>query len=189
MIQGVIIAMVISMDSLGIGVIYGMKNIRISAFSLVVIHFIAIVLLTMGFESGNILRNYFSETLVELIGAGILIGMGIHFLLQGLRGLKEKDLLGEFAIDRVSVEERVNFKVSVILGFALGVDSLGIGIAAPPSSPIIYIWTMGVALFTSLTFFIGGWYMGREHLAKKLEYRTSLIPGVLMIALGLIRLL
>lgn len=78
-----------SMDSLGIGITYGIKNTKISYMGKIVLFFISFTISILSIWFGNSLKSIFSDSSTNLIGSSILIFMGIFICFQSLK--KEKN--------------------------------------------------------------------------------------------------
>ncbi|SNS42231.1 putative sporulation protein YtaF [Anaerovirgula multivorans] len=211
MIEGLLIAIAISMDSFSVGIAYGIKNIKVPLYSLVILDFISVALLSLGFFAGNLLTRLVPEVATNLIGAGILLVIGIWFLIQGwlnYRFPKEKvhqptsiaiisiDSLG-IAINVLRDPAKIDLDISgvidtkeaIVLGIALAIDSLAIGIAVSLSSITTILFTLLLVAILNLVFLLSGIHIGKNYLASRLKEKTSFIPGCILVILGLTRLI
>jgi len=83
-------AVALSLDGLGVGLSYGSRKIRIPLFSLVVISLTSSAAISISMLSGHMVARYVSAEAAEIIGAVILISVGIWVLLQTWRNHKEE---------------------------------------------------------------------------------------------------
>ena len=90
LINALFLAISSSIDSLGIGVTYGIKNTKISYMGKVVLFFISFTTSILSIWFGNVIKNIFSDFFTNFIGSSILIFMGIFICFQALK--KEKNL-------------------------------------------------------------------------------------------------
>lgn len=81
-INSVILAISSSIDSLGIGITYGIKNTKISYIAKVVLFLISTIISIISIWFGDIIKNIFPEYLIKLIGSSILIFMGLFICFQ-----------------------------------------------------------------------------------------------------------
>lgn len=88
LVNSLFLAISSSIDSLGIGVTYGIKNTKISYMGKVVLFFISFTISILSMWFGNFIKNIFSDSLTDFIGSSILIFMGIFICFQSLK--KEK---------------------------------------------------------------------------------------------------
>ena len=89
LINALFLAISSSIDSLGIGITYGVKNTKISYMGKVVLFFTSFTISVLSIWLGNSLKNIFSDSFTNLIGSSILIFMGIFICFQALK--KEND--------------------------------------------------------------------------------------------------
>lgn len=118
--NSLILALSSSIDSLGIGITYGVKNTRISFTGKIVLFIISFSISFLAVCFGNIIKNVFSDFITKLIGNVILIGMGIFVCLQAV--CKEKTN----SISELSASESICEKDEKIYSFFI--DFLGITI-------------------------------------------------------------
>lgn len=83
-INSLILALSSSIDSLGIGITYGIKNTRISYMAKIVLFVISFLISFLSVCFGDILKNIFSDFATRLIGNIILIAMGIFVCFQAI---------------------------------------------------------------------------------------------------------
>ena len=85
LLNSFIFAVSSSIDSLGIGITYGIKNMKISFFSKFILFIISISITYFALFLGNLLSNVLSDFFTIIIGSGILIFMGAYFIYEALR--------------------------------------------------------------------------------------------------------
>jgi len=83
-INSVILAISSSIDSLGIGITYGIKNTKISYIAKVVLFLISSIISIISIWFGVIIKNIFSENIIKLIGSSILVFMGFFICFQSI---------------------------------------------------------------------------------------------------------
>ncbi len=74
-----------SIDSLGIGITYGIKNTRISNIAKIVLFLISFFVSIISLWFGNVLKKFLPDYILDFLGSCILIFMGIFFCFQALR--------------------------------------------------------------------------------------------------------
>lgn len=174
-----ILAISSSIDSLGIGITYGLRKTKlykIDKFILFVISFI--MTLISGFI-GNILKNILSTSICDFLGSFILICMGLFIIIQ----TNEKEL--SFDLDN---SNDINYKEAILLGLALSLDSLCIGIGAATIGINIYVFSFFTAilqyLFLSLGNFLGIHLVNFKFVPQSIWTKIS---GILLICIGLFK--
>ena len=210
MIQSFLIAIAISMDSLSVGIAYGMKNIKVPLYSLVILDFISILLLSIGFFLGNLLTKFIPTRLIEFIGFCILFIIGIWFLIQAWLNKKypRKNHLNPQSIAVISIDSLgivinilrdpskvdlnisgvIDTKEAILLGIALAIDSLAIGVAVSLSNMTTIILALFLVGIMNLIFLLSGIYLGKNLVSNSIKERTCFIPGSILLILAIIRL-
>ena len=89
-INSLILAISSSIDSLGIGITYGIKNTKISYMAKVVLFAISFIISIISIWFGTVLKNILSVSFTKSIGSFILIFMGIFMCFQAIKKDKEK---------------------------------------------------------------------------------------------------
>ena len=90
LINSIVLAISSSIDSLGIGITYGIKNTKISSKAKIILLVISFLVTLIALYFGNIIKNIFNENITKFLGSSILVIMGIFILFQSL---KKKKLL------------------------------------------------------------------------------------------------
>ena len=90
-INSLILAISSSIDSLGIGITYGIKNTRISYMAKVVLFAISFILSILSIWFGTVLKNILSISFTKYIGGFILIFMGVFMFFQAIKKDKNKE--------------------------------------------------------------------------------------------------
>lgn len=84
-INSLFLAISSSIDSLGIGITYGIKKTTISYIGKVVLFIISFIISVLSLWFGNSIKNIFSNYVTTFIGSGILILMGLFICFQTLK--------------------------------------------------------------------------------------------------------
>lgn len=84
-INSLILAISASIDSLGIGITYGIKNIKISNNAKIILFFISFFISILSIWFGNTFKKFLPYSVLDFIGSSILICMGLFFCFQALR--------------------------------------------------------------------------------------------------------
>ncbi len=134
MINSLFLAISSSIDSLGIGVTYGVKNTKISYIGKVVLFFISFIISILSIWFGNVIKNIFSDYLTTFIGSGILIFMGFFICFQALK--KEKDCMNNTDNKKFydNYDNNINFKEEKIYSFFIKFLGITIKIIKNPIS-------------------------------------------------------
>lgn len=174
-----ILAISSSIDSLGIGITYGLNKTKLSKKSKIILFIISTFVTSLSGIIGLILKNTLATNVCEFIGSSILLCMGIFIIIQ----TNNK----EFSFD-FDKSNDINCKESILLGFALSLDSLCIGIGGSTIGINIFYFALLVSALQYV--FLGiGTYFG-SHLIKFNQIPQSVwskVSGILLILIGLFK--
>lgn len=207
----VVLALSVSIDSFGIGITYGIKNTKITNLSKLILFVVSLLVTLVSINFGKIISKIFSPFFTNLLGCLILIAMGIVFIFQGLSKKKNiknplnKQKKYNFFIkwlgitiqiikDPISSDfdksNTISSKEALYLGTALSLDSLCIGIGSSMLNISSYLFPLLVAIF-QLLFISFGNFIGKElkNLSSINDNIWSLISGILLILIGLLKFL
>lgn len=181
-INSLVLAISSSIDSLGIGITYGIKNTKISPIAKFILFILSFTISIISIWFGDILKNIFSKSLIKFVGSTILILMGLFICFQALNN-KQNDNTFDF-----NNSNTIEPKEALFLGLALSLDSFCIGTCGS----IIGVHSVLFPIFIStfqLLFLESGNFLG-----KKLHYLTnlpnniwSIISGTLLVMIGITR--
>ena len=93
-----------SVDSLGIGITYGLKKTKISYIANIILFSISIIITTFSMCFGNCISNFFSNNITNIIGNLIIILMGFFMTIQALK----KNDLDDCNDKNLNFDENVN---------------------------------------------------------------------------------
>lgn len=191
MLNSFILAVSSSIDSLGIGITYGIKNTKISHLGKIILFLISILITYSSIFFGNIIQSIFPNILTSLIGNFILILMGTYICFKALRkqnidcNIFNNPISSDFDNSQI-----IDPKESIFLAIALSLDSICIGIGASISDINLSLFPFLVSIF-QLFFLSIGTFLG-THINRfcKLPQNTwSLISGILLISIGFVKLI
>lgn len=203
-----------SIDSLGIGITYGIKNTSISNKGKLVIFFVSFIVTIVSLYLGNILKFIFPDFIVDYLGSFLFIIMGIFICFQALNKNKNIDnkknkisktktysffikFLGitiKIIKDPISSDldnsNKIDSKEAFFLALALSMDSLCVGIAGSIIGINTYIFPFLIGLFQ--VFFLGlGNFLGKKiyNFSSLPANLWSIVSGILLILLGILKIL
>ena len=175
-----ILAISLSIDALAAGIVYGMRNIIIPIPSKVIICISSILYSGVAIYAGGSLSKIMPSKVASFLGIGILLFLGLYMIIK-----VQKPAEGD--VDKSGI---IEIKEAVMLGFALSIDSIGVGIGAgfaDIKSPLIPIM---VGLFQLIFLSTGTWIGIKFKNSCKLNERTlSVLAGILLLILAILRLL
>lgn len=211
------LAISVSIDSLGIGITYGLRKTKISSLSKLILFGISLVITSLSISLGNLLSHILPSMITKLIGIILLVGMGLFIIYETIRkttpshiiekknpsknGFKKTYdiILKSFGItiriirNPISSDfdnsQTIDAKEASYLGFALSVDALCVGIGSSMMGLGSFAFPFLVATF-QLFFLSFGILLGKKILsASRIPENTwSIVSGVLLILIGFSRL-
>ena len=206
-----------SIDSLGIGITYGIKNTKITFKAKIVLFFIALVISIISIWFGNILKYILPDFITHYLGSIILISMGIFICFQSLK--KSKKNISSSNIKNINIEETIcsifikflgitikiiknpsfsdldksntiDAKEALFLGLALSLDSFCIGIGFSIMNLSSVLFPLLVSFF-QLFFLSLGNSLGQKiyNFSNLPDNIWSIISGILLIIIGFFRII
>lgn len=212
-INSLILALSSSIDSLGIGITYGIKNTKISHTAKVVLFVISFSVSILSVWFGDILKNIFSDFATKLIGNLILIAMGIFVCFQAIRKDKKNttqkvsssepiyennEKIYSFFIDFLGItikiiknpnssdldsSNSIDSKEAFFLGFALSLDCFCIGAFGSIIGVNPFLFPLFISIFQLAFLSIG------NTLGKKLHNLSHLPDNIWSIISGILLVL
>lgn len=209
----------VSLDGFGVGIMYGMRKIRIPFLSIFIISLCSGIVVFSAMHIGVIMLQFMSATVASRIGAFILIAIGLwamgQFLLQRGHDHREESVLVQDLVQesktssikfeikslglvihilrtpsRADVDRSGNISATeaTLLGLALSLDAFGagIGIGLIGFSPILTSLAIAIA---SGVFIFGGLRLGYVFAKVNWIRKLSVLPGFMLIIIGIIKLL
>lgn len=203
LVSAAIMALGLSVDSLGVGVVYGLKGIRVPAGSRLIIAAVSALVFGASMLVGGVVTALISIRAARLIGAGVLVAAGITVIMKSwtedsraeertllrlrvrplgliIQILREPSAADQDRSGHISPHE------ALALGLALAVDSIGVGFGASLAgmrSPLVPL-AVGLACYLMLR--LGAW-IGKRY-SWKFNGRLSFVPGVFLVLLGVSRM-
>jgi len=206
-------ALALNMDSFAAGVAYGVRKIKLPVTSLAIISMMSMGAITMSMLMGGVLAAYFSPTFAHRLGGVILLLIGLWVLLQSLQENRRKShgeetdeehpstivqihirslglviqILREPSRADLDRSGTISSKEAILLGLALALDAFAAGFAVSmlgfgilPTALMV-----GIGHF-ALTYL--GLLAGMGAIATGLSRKISVLPGFILIALGLFKI-
>lgn len=207
----IVLALSVSIDSFGIGITYGIKNTKITNLSKLILFIVSLIATIISINFGKVISKIFLPFFTNLLGCLILVAMGTIFVFQSLSKKKpaikplNKQKKYNFFIkwlgitiqiikDPISSDfdksNTISSKEALYLGTALSLDSLCIGIGSSMLNISSYLFPLLVAFF-QLLFISFGNFIGKDlkNSSRINDNIWSLISGILLILIGLLKFL
>lgn len=218
LINSIVLAISSSIDSLGIGITYGIKNTKISSKAKIILLAISFLVTLIALYFGNIIKNIFNENITKFLGSSILVIMGVFILFQSLK----KESIKNYKKNIVQIENEtekiysffirflgitikiiknpvnsdldnsriIDSKEAFFLGLALSLDSFCIGIGGSIIGINYQILLLLIAIF-QLSFLSIGNILGRKlnKLSNLPDNIWSIMSGIILIFIGVVKTL
>lgn len=210
-----ILAISSSIDSLGIGITYGIKNTKITIGAKSILFFISFVISIISIYLGNLLKYIFPDFLIHYLGSFILMLMGLFMCFQSLKTSKRESKINDNKNITITDTEKIysffikclgitikiiknpsssdfdksniiDSKEALFLGLALSLDSFCIGIGFSMINTFSIIFPLLTSCF-QLFFLSLGNYCGKKlySFSHLPDNIWSIISGILLIIIGL----
>lgn len=213
LINSIILAISSSIDSLGIGITYGMKDTTISYLGKVILFMISFLITILALWFGNMIKDIFPEFFIKFLGSLILILMGVFICFQALKNDTKPEIeelqdstekVYQFFIQFLGItvqiiknpissdfdhSKLIDSKEALFLGLALSLDSFCIGIGGTIVGISHSFFPLLIAIF-QLLFLSFGNFLGRRlyRLSHLPDNIWSIISGFLLIIIGIAKL-
>ena len=205
----ILFSLAVSADGFGVGLAYGMRKIHISLVPLLVICMASVVAISISMYFGSLVASLFTPDIASMLGGFILIAVGAWIFFGAWsrwRKFKKVDIKEKkdpylmrlrvpgFGIVIQILKEpeeadfdrsgNINYKEAMFLGFALAMDAFGAGFGAAVAGYHIFL----VPIFVGVSKFVltsAGLWLGQRSFMSSLGVAGSLLPGIILIVLGI----
>lgn len=176
----IILSISSSMDSIGIGITYGIKKTKIKIDAMVILWIISFIVTISSVLIGKMLIHVLPIKIVKLFGSVILICIGINTIIK----IKSQSF-NSYDKDCSNI---IDEKEAIALGIAMSLDAFGIGICTNIISNNIIIFPLLVS-FLQIIFLNLGNLIGKKiiNITKLPSWIWQLIAGIILIIIGLFR--
>lgn len=178
----IFLALSVSIDSLGIGITYGIKNTKISKSSNIILFLIAFFTTLGSIGIGMAISLFFSSNFSALLGSAFLIFLGLYNIYKTLFKSSVN-----FDFDNSSIIDK---KEAFFLGVALSIDSMCVGIGSGAIGLNYIILPTLVATFQLIFLNVGNYITKSVIKNINLSEKTlSIFSAFILIFVGFFRIL
>lgn len=196
------LAIAVSFDSATVGLIYGIRGIRLSIIPLCIIMLQSAIVVTIAMTAGSFLKKFLSPHSTEVLGSVVLILLGAWILSSLLLNSKHKQFRSSTqksppspasllrTPERADIDDSGTISIgeAFFLGLALALDAFGAGVAAAFLAYSVFMMPFVVACFTGIFLYIG-LSIGRLFSHLDIVQRFVILPPILLISVGLFHLI
>ena len=204
-----LLSIAVSIDALGIGITYGIRNTKISNISKYVLFFIFFIVAVLSTYFGSLLNNLFSPFVSNFIGFIILVFMGLWIIYttitpKKLNKSKPKNKKYDFILKPLGItitiikdpilsdldnSNNISPKEAFYLAIALSLDVFSVGLGAGVSGITSLIFPLLSAsfqvLFISLGSMFGKYIYNRFKISEKF---WNVLSAIILIVIGFSRI-
>jgi len=178
-----------NMDSLFVGLSYGVKKIHIPFMSNAVIGLISFLGTLFSMCIGKSLLNIIPEGIANTFGSIIIIAIGCYYVIKFVcNKCKNKsnrqiddNVYNKYDKDKSGI---IEWKESFALGFALSLNNMGLGASSSVSGLNIAATSIASFIFSLFFIYISNLF-GKHYISNLLGEYCELISGILVILLGI----
>lgn len=216
-LSGILLAISLSMDALGIGVSYGLRGKKVPLLPKVIISLISLAFTAAAIGIGNIIVLFLPDQLAKLIGSGMLGVLGVAIIIQAL-SKKEGEVepepevqrpqrkIWEIALKPLGLTIKIirneiygngskaysaaimGIRESLYMGVALSIDSFGAGISSAVSGINNFFVPVMVGLCQFIFLSLGIFCGQKLTSIKKADPKIfMLLSGAILVVLAIIR--
>lgn len=181
----IILSITASIDAIGIGISYGIRNIKIDFRAKLIISLILYISTFIGVTIGNIISLFLSNEILKLFGSIILIIIGVYIICKNR--LDKKDDFSYKYKENFDMQ-RISFNEAVCLALSVSVDAFSMGIYASIENVNIILFPFCM-MFIHVSFLFLGKFLGKyiSDISKISESILKIFSGILLIFIGVIK--
>lgn len=189
-----------NLDNLVIGIAYGVKKIKIGLISNLIIATVTSIGTLISMSVGKFISVFLPTSLTNMLGAVIIMLLGLYFLIQSILKLIPKSYSNSLALKNVDEimdyaeksdsdnSGTLNIKEAFVVSLGLMLNNLGTGLAASITGVNVSI-TVICTFILSIALLMLGKSIGHNVLGSVCGKYAPLISGVLLIILGIFELI
>lgn len=177
-----------NIDNLGISVSYGLNSKKIPLLQNLLIAFISMMCAFISISAGSFLSEYFSESIANIAGGILIIGLGVYFIISSGTFNSDNEKTDQstwlLRLPKLGQEKDITWKETVFLGFVLGLNCLTIGFGAGFTGVSAFSTSISIGIFSIISIFLGV-MLGKRIGSTVFGRYSTIISGVLLIIIGI----
>jgi putative Mn2+ efflux pump MntP len=170
-----IIAILNSIDNIGIGAAYSIAGIKVKLSKNVLIAFLAFIVSYLASLSGQLISYFFNDKECSIISMLLLVLMGISMIYTSFSKKNDNDL---------NKIKELKYKEALSIGIALALDDISSSVSSGLMgySPFMISFPYFII---SLAIFFSGNYILKFITKLNIGNKPTIIAGVLMLLIGI----
>lgn len=197
--SSILLAFSSSIDSLIIGIAYGVKQIRIKLIINLVISIIVTLTTFLAMCLGHLICDYIPTSICNYIGSSLLIIVGLYILwdyyekkhkhteenlVEFINSLDYDEIVELNKTADINGSGNIEISEAITLALSLSINNLALGIGASISGISIFLTTILTFVFSVITMIIG-LKLGARYLSKIFGEYSPLFSAIIIIAMGI----
>jgi putative sporulation protein YtaF len=202
-----LLALSLNIDSLSIGVNYGLRKIKISIPAIITIVFISIMALTLSYSVGHVIFSFISIFASRMISSLLLISLGFVLFIQAMVNIHYPVESEAFIIKKIRIKPLniivnivrepstadidrsgvIDLREAVYIGLALSIDAFTVGLSLA-AYQINLLWFLLLTAAINSLFLISGELIGKFVGKFISESKLKLAASITIILLGITKL-
>lgn len=207
-----LLAIPVSLDCIGIGITYGIKNTYITNLAKCIIFAIFFVVTSIAITIGSIIVKIFSISFANILGVVLLIFMGTWIIFQSFKPKKEKKkeenikpkiynliikplgltikIIKNPTNSDLDHSNHIDAKEALYLGFAISLDAFCAGVGCSAVGINSFFFPLFISIFHIIFLTLGSIIGMKLSSSTKIPDNIwSIVSGILLIAIGIFKLL
>jgi len=173
------IALINSVDYIGIGIAYSIAGVRVQIGKNFLIAFMAFIISLISSFSGNFIAHYISHELASIISLLLMGGMGLKMIYEACFQGHE---------DEFSKIRLLKYKEALAVGTVLALDDIPSSVGSGLVGHDIFMIAIPYFIISIAIFLLGNY--GSSFFAKlKIGKKANIAAGILMILIGIFQVL
>lgn len=186
-----------NLDNLGISVSYGLKSTRIPFISNFLIALISMVFAFLSITAGAFISHFIPLKIANLIGGFIIIFLGAKSIYDYFHPKLPDDNKADSNLGKVvthpdladlNEDKVIAWKESILLGMALAINCLALGLGAGISGISPFFTTISIGLFSILSI-SWGLMIGKKVGSTRIGRYSNIGAGLLLMIIGIYEIL
>ena len=183
-----LIGVAANIDNLGISVSYGLNSKKIPLLQNLLIALISMICAFISISTGSFLSYYFSQSIANVAGGSLIIGLGLWFIFYSSPVVKSngnsQKPTWQFRLPKFDQAKDITWKETFFLGFVLGVNCLTIGFGAGFTGVPPFSASISIGIFSIISIYFGV-MLGKNIGGTVFGRYSTIISGVLLIIIGI----
>ncbi|MGG0824553.1 sporulation membrane protein YtaF [Paenibacillus turicensis] len=189
----IVIGLASNLDNAGVGIAYGVRNIRIPWYSNLTISFISFLATLVSGLFGNWISTHIPVWISHLIGTVVIVSVGVWVLLQPLANqIRSRHNNTNNFTHFISNPEKadkdqsqsISLPESILLGTALAMNALAGGFNAGITSLNIWCTSLAVGVISYVLLWACA-ALGAKYIAERFGNVATVISGLLLVLIGI----